>query len=103
MQLRGCTVEPDLGFGYDILPNALSFADWCKRHPCINEYELPHEAVLATGIRCRMMLEVVQGLLCLKSNNIVHGNVTANTVFIQQLEDGRVFVRVSDYGLVRPK
>lgn len=102
-QIRGCTVEPDLGFGYEILDDAVTLADWCHMHPSIDDIDDLSELALSIGVRCRIILEVADGMLELKRHGIVHGDLRPSNTYLQRQRNGVVLPKISEYNLVRPK
>ncbi len=96
-------MEPDLGFGFEVLSDAVSLADWCMLNPHIDDISAEDERSLAIAVRCRIMLEVSIGLLELARMKFVHGDLRASNIYLQVCSDGLVRARVSEYALVRPK
>lgn len=96
-------MEPDLGFGFDIIENAECLSHWCARHPSLDDYADGTEQALSAGVRCQIMLQIADGLLYLREHGIVHGDLRLNNVFLQVQVDSSVVVKLSEYGLIRAR
>jgi hypothetical protein len=76
LQVRGCTIEPDLGLGFDKPgPNCVSLLDWCRTQPNIDEIPDLVDLALATAVRVNIALQVARALQVLHSNGHIHGDL----------------------------
>jgi hypothetical protein len=96
-------VEPDLGFGFEMLEDAVSLADWCAMHPSIDDIDDLSELALSVGVRCRIVLEIALGMLELKRHEVLHGDLRPTNTYLHRQANGVVLTKISEYNLVRPK